>query len=73
VNTPNIIGIIHSIIRLVDSCCGEVAGIEDIFCINHIDPPTKIGKSGAAGLLIENSAKFSHRKVPSSGTAVLTG
>lgn len=62
-------GIIHSIILLVDSCCGDVAGIEVIFCITHIDPPTRIGRRGAAGLLIENLARSIHRKEPSNGTA----
>ena len=40
VKNPNIMGIIHSIILFVDSCCGVVAGVVVIFCITHMDPPT---------------------------------
>ena len=40
---PNITGIIHSIIRLVDCCLGSAEGMVVIFCIRNIDPPTSTG------------------------------
>jgi len=43
VKNPNMIGNIHSIILLVDSCCALAAGIVVIFCMSHIEPPTKTG------------------------------
>ena len=43
VKNPNMIGSIHSIILLVDSCCELAAGMVVIFCISHIDPPTRTG------------------------------
>ena len=56
VKKPNIIGIIHSIILFVDACRSSIAGMVVIFCINHIDNPTRIGIIGESG-----SARFIHK------------
>ena len=56
VKKPNMIGIIHSIILLVDAWRSSIAGIVVIFCINHIDNPTRIGMIGESG-----SARFIHK------------
>ena len=50
VKNPNISGIIHSIMRLVDSCLASIAGIVVIFCISHIDAPTRTGMTGVGSL-----------------------
>ncbi len=46
VNTPNMMGSIQSIIRLVDSCFGSAEGRVLIFCMSHMDTPTRMGNSG---------------------------
>ena len=43
VKNPNIIGIIHNIIRFVEADCGVVTGVVDIFCMNQVDTPTRTG------------------------------
>ena len=73
VKNPNIRGIIHSIILLVDSCCGVVDGIADIFCIIHMEPPTRTGSRYGRGLSFETKARSIQRKLPSSGTTWWTG
>jgi len=60
---PNISGIIHSIILFVEACLSSIAGIVVIFCINHIDTPTIIGKTGVESL----AAKSNHRNPLSIG------
>ncbi len=45
-NTPNMMGSIHSIMRLVDSCFGSAEGRVLIFCMSHMDTPTRMGNSG---------------------------
>ena len=55
VNTPNIIGIIHNIIWLVCLCLGSVEGTVVIFCINHIEAPTKIGRPKFHGTTAEET------------------
>ena len=57
VKNPNISGIIHSIIRLVDACLASIDGIVVIFCISHIETPTRIGRTGVGS----GSAKSNHR------------
>jgi len=70
VKKPNIRGIIHSIILLVDACCWLMDGMVVIFCINHIDAPTSTGSRmlNGAGLSLENLARFIVMKWPFSGT-----
>ena len=62
---PNITGIIHSIILFVDSWVSLVAGMVVIFCISHIDAPTRMGRTMGDG---SGSAKFSQRNLLSRGT-----
>ena len=62
-------GSIHNIIRLVDSCCGLAAGMADIFCISHMELPTRIGSRSGMGLSLEYLPRSIHRNLPSSGTA----
>ena len=42
---PNMKGIIHSIIRLVDSVRGSIEGMAVIFCCAHMEAPTSTGIS----------------------------
>ena len=46
VKKPNIIGIIHSIILLVDAWRGSADGIVVVFCIRNMDKPTRTGITG---------------------------
>lgn len=64
-------GIIHSIVRFVDSCCELAAGIAVIFCITNIETPTSTGRRKGTGFALENLARSSQRKVLSKGTAWL--
>lgn len=59
VKKPNIIGIIHSIILLVDAWRGSADGIVVVFCISHIDTPTSTGITGR----LSGCARSSHRNV----------
>jgi hypothetical protein len=63
VKNPNISGIIQSIIRLVDACLGSALGMVVIFCMSHMETPTRTGNSGVRS----GSARFSHRKELSRG------
>ena len=72
VNQPNMRGSIHSIILLVCACCGVAEGMVVIFCITHMEPPTRMGSKKGAGLLAENLARSIQRKELSRGTASLT-
>lgn len=58
VKKPNIIGIIHSIILLVDAWRGSAEGIVVVFCIRNMDTPTIIGIAMGSG-----AARSSHRNV----------
>lgn len=69
VKNPNMTGIIHNIIRFVESCCGDVEGIVVIFCIRNIDTPTNTGRIMRVGSGI---ARSSPRKSPFNGTALCT-
>ena len=62
---PNINGIIHSIMRLVDACLASADGIVVTFCISHIDRPTSIGRIGVGS----GAPRSSHRKELSKGTS----
>ena len=55
VKKPNIRGISQSIILLVDACWGFIAIMVVIFCISHIDAPTRTGSRmlKGAGLSLE--------------------
>lgn len=72
VKTPNMPGMSHSIMRLVDSCCGVVEGMVVIFCITNMETPTSTGNRNGSGLALEYSARSRNRKVPSRGTASWT-
>ena len=63
VKNPNISGIIHSIIRLVEACLGSTDGMLVIFCMRNIDTPTRTGSRGVRS----GSARSSHRKELSRG------
>ena len=56
VKNPNISGIIHSIMRLVDACLGSAEGMTVIFCMRYIDAPTIMGSAMGSG-----RARSSHR------------
>jgi YidC/Oxa1 family membrane protein insertase len=60
---PNIKGIIHNIIRFVDACLSSMAGIVVIFCMNHMETPTKTGKTQ----YLSGTARSNQRKLLSSG------
>lgn len=61
---PNIAGIIQSIILLVDACLSSAVGIVVIFCMTHIDTPTRIGMTNGVG---SGRARSIHRKLLSMG------
>ena len=60
------IGIIHSSILLVESCCGDVEGMVVIFCMTNIETPTRTGRMMGDG---SGRARSIHRKRPLRGTA----
>ena len=68
VKKPNINGIIHNIIRLVDCCLASADGMVVIFCMSHMEAPTSTGRSGVGSGL----ARSSHRKELSSGMVLCT-
>ena len=68
VKKPNINGIIHSIIWLVDCCRGSAVGIVVIFCMMNIDAPTATGRIG----VLSGTARSSHRNELSRGTTSCT-
>ena len=57
VKKPNIIGIIHSIMRFVDAWRGSADGSVVVFCISHMDTPTSTGITGSES----GCARSSHR------------
>jgi hypothetical protein len=65
---PNISGIIHSIILLVDSVLGSIAGIIVIFWLSHVETPTRMGMTGVRS----GRPRSIHRKELSSGICWLT-
>ena len=68
VKKPNIIGIIQSIILLVEAWRGSAEGIVVVFCIRNIDTPTRTGMTGSES----GFARSSHRKVLLMGMTSLT-
>ena len=68
VKNPNISGIIHNIMRLVDACLGSAAGMVLIFCMANMDPPTRMGRMG----VLSGSARFSHKNELSRGITSCT-
>jgi hypothetical protein len=72
VKNPNISGIIHSIIRLVDACLASADGIVLIFCITNMEPPTSTGRRGETGLFAAVSARSNHKKERSMGMVSCT-
>ena len=68
VKNPNIMGIIHNSILLVDACCAEAAGMVVIFCMTYIETPTRIGNTRNIGLFCAVFARFSPKNWPFSGT-----
>ena len=67
VKNPNINGIIHSIMRLVDACLGSAEGMTVIFCMRYMDTPTIMGSTRLSG-----SARSSQRNELSSGITACT-
>ena len=61
---PNIAGIIQSIILLVEACRASAVGIAVIFCMTHIDAPTRIGITIGDG---SGCARSIHKKLLSIG------
>lgn len=64
VKKANMKGIIHSNIRLVDACWSLAAAGVLIFCIAHMEMPTKTAMMGMGS----GTAKSSQRKWLLSGT-----
>lgn len=61
---PNMAGIIQSIILLVDACRSSAVGMVVIFCMTHIDTPTRTGMTNGVG---SGRARSIHRKLLSIG------
>ncbi len=53
----SIMGIIQSIMALVEDCLGSAAGIVVIFCCNHVEAPTSTGRMGVGSGLARSSPK----------------
>ena len=66
---PNMAGIIQSIILLVDACLSSAVGIVVIFCMTHIDTPTRIGITKGVG---SGLARSIHRNLLSMGITPCT-
>ena len=64
VKKPNMAGIIQSIMRLVDAWRSSAVGMVVIFCMTHMDAPTRMGITNGVG---SGSAKSIHRKLLSMG------
>lgn len=58
VRTPNMRGIMVSIIRFMDSCLGSPVVTVIIFCCIHMVPPTSTGRRKGLG---SGRARSSHR------------
>lgn len=61
-------GMVHSIIRLCACCAGSADGGVTIFCCNHIEPPTSMGRMR----YWSGTARFSQRKVLLRGSVEYT-
>ena len=64
VKNPNMAGIIHSIILFVDAWRSSAVGIVVIFCMTHIETPTRTGMTNGVG---SGRARSIHRKLLSIG------
>ena len=62
---PNITGIIHKSILLVEACCSETDGMVVIFCMTNMETPTR---TGIIILVGSGKARSIQRKLPFSGT-----
>ena len=69
VKKPNMAGIIHSMIRLVEACRSSAVGIVVIFCMTHMDAPTRIGIMKGEG---SGAARSIQRKLLSMGMTLCT-
>lgn len=69
VKNPNISGIIQSIMRFVDAWRASADGNVVIFCITHIEPPTRTGITNGVG---SGSPKSNHKNDGSIGIALWT-
>ena len=67
-------GIIHSIMRFVESWLGDADGVMLIFCIRNIEIPTATGRTRFAGMgyALEFWAKLTPRKLFESGMTSCT-
>ncbi len=70
--TPNMPGMIQSIVRFCCSCWGVAAGMVDIFCITHVDRPTSTGIRKGNVPALESSPRSIHNIRPLIGIASLT-
>ena len=68
VKNPNINGIIHNIMRLVDACLESAAGMVVSFCMSHIETPTSMGRTGVGS----GAPRSNHRNELFSGIASCT-
>ena len=65
---PNINGIIHNIIRLVDACLGSAEGMDVIFWTRYMDAPTSTGSTGVRS----GRARSHHKNALSNGITSCT-
>ena len=70
---PNINGIIHSIMRLVDSWRASTAGMVVIFCIRNIDRPTKTGRTKGSEESCDDTPRSIHKNLLLIGMTWWTG
>ncbi len=69
VKKPNIAGIIQSMIRLVEAWRSSAVGMVVIFCMTHMEAPTRIGMTTGEG---SGAARSIHRKLLSMGITLWT-
>ena len=69
VKNPNIAGIIQSMILLVEAWRSSAVGIVVIFCMIHMDAPTRIGMTKGDG---SGAARSIQRKLLSMGITLWT-
>jgi hypothetical protein len=69
VKKPNMAGIIQSMIRLVEAWRSSAVGMVVIFCMTHMDAPTRIGMMNGDG---SGAARSIQRKLLSMGITLWT-
>ena len=69
VKNPNITGIIQSIILLVDAWRSSAVGMVVIFCMTHMETPTRTGITNGVG---SGSARSIHRNLLLMGITLCT-